>query len=432
MSITSLRAACAIALLGCVASESAGAQSLASRMSAAPDGLVQFSFAARAGVCGNGRSYISTGGNNYIGSFSGSSDEMSRRDPCAPGPVRVVLTRADRSILSVETYVGPPAVMQGATDLGTVRAAEAAEYLVSLAGTLDGRPGRDALMPAMLADSADVTAGLLGIARDQTRPREIRRSAISWLARDDGAGQAAPSERVTSALVAIAKDAVDNQSVRSQAVSVLARIDRGAGVPALMDLSRATGDLWLAQQAMASLTRSGDPRARQFLRTIVQRTDLSDDMIASGIRGIGREYATSRDAEFLRGLYPKLAGDKSKESVLMSVAEIGGADNVKWLLSLARNESEPAKLRRRAIQSASKAGASSADLVGLYDGLTDREMKDALVSVYVESGDKASTDKLLSIAKTEQDPTLRRRIIARLSRSEDPRIRQMLQDIIER
>lgn len=427
-----MRVAGLAALLGCATSESAGAQSLANRVSSAPDGLVQFSFAARAGVCGNGRSYISNGQNNYIGSFSGSFEETIRRDPCVAGPVRVVLNRADRAIISVESYVGPLSVTPGAADLGTVRASDAAEYLVSLAGKLDGRPGRDALMPAMLADSANVTSGLLDIARDQTRPREIRRSAISWLVRENGTGSAAPSERVTNALVAIAKDATDNQNVRSQAVSSLARIERGAGVPPLMELSRTTGDLWLAQQAMASLTRSGDPRARQFLRTVVQRTDLSDDMIASAVRGIGREYATSQDAEFLRGLYPKLTGDKSKESVVMSVAEIGGADNVKWLLGLARDESVPAKMRRRAIQSVSKAGASTADLVNLYDGIKDREMKDALINVYVETGDRAATDKLLSIAKSEQDPQLRRRIIARLSRSEDPRVKQMLQDIIER
>ena len=49
----------------------AGAQALAARVDAAPDGRVQFNFPARAGVCGNGRSWIQTGPNSYSGSFYG-------------------------------------------------------------------------------------------------------------------------------------------------------------------------------------------------------------------------------------------------------------------------------------------------------------------------------------------------------------------------
>ena len=60
---------------------------------------------------------------------------------------------------------------------------EAADYLLSLAATVDGRPGRDAIGPAMLADSATVTPQLLAIARDQSRARETRSSAINWLSR---------------------------------------------------------------------------------------------------------------------------------------------------------------------------------------------------------------------------------------------------------
>lgn len=53
----------AAALVAAAAPILAG-QSLQSRVNSAPDGRVQFSFAARPGVCGNGRSYYSTNPGN--------------------------------------------------------------------------------------------------------------------------------------------------------------------------------------------------------------------------------------------------------------------------------------------------------------------------------------------------------------------------------
>ncbi|MDQ3697876.1 MAG: HEAT repeat domain-containing protein [Gemmatimonadota bacterium] len=404
------------------------AQSLASRVQAAPDGLVQFTYAARAGVCGDGRSFISTGTGTWHGSFN----EATRREPCEPGPVRVVINRADRAPIAIDAYVGPATLAPSAADLGTVSAREASEYLLSLARSLDGRPGRDAIFPAMLADSTDTAPALLAIAGDQSRPRETRRSAISWLGRvSDDQGPAA-ARRVGEDLVRIARDGSDNQQVRSQAVSVLARLDRGDGVPALIELSRSASDPWLGKQAMSALARSGDPRAREYLRTAAQRTDLPDDVLVSAIRGIGREYATAQDAEFLRGLYPRLASESGKDAILAALGEMGGTENQRWLVGVAGRAAEPMKLRRRALSSAEKAGAPIAELVSLYDAAREAEMKDALISLYARNGERVATDKLLAIAKSEEDRTIRRRTISRLSKSEDPRVKQVLQDIVER
>src|SRR3954469_6999067 len=131
MNLQPFVARCALALAALSLGGAAGAQSLARRVASAPDGRVQFSFPARAGICGNGRSYIQTGPNSYSGSWSG--DDARRPDPCIAGPVRVVLDRADRVVISLQAYVGPPALEQGTTDLGTARPADAVDYLLSLA-----------------------------------------------------------------------------------------------------------------------------------------------------------------------------------------------------------------------------------------------------------------------------------------------------------
>src|SRR5579862_9760929 len=164
-----------VAIASLSVTSNAQAQTLASRVDNAPDGRVQFTFAARSGVCGNGRTYIQSGPNNYNGSFY---DGM-RLDPCVPGPVRVIIDRADKQPLSIQTYVGPDTITAGTTNLGRVRAQEAADYLLSLAVKVDGRAGRDAIFPAVLADSASTAPGLVSIAKNQALPRETRRDRKS-------------------------------------------------------------------------------------------------------------------------------------------------------------------------------------------------------------------------------------------------------------
>lgn len=412
----------------------AGAQSLTRRIASAPDGRVQFTFPARPGVCGNGRTYIQTGPGNFTGSWNGSFDETRRNDPCVEGPVRVVLDRAERNVISIQTYVGPPSVEQGTTDLGMVRPEDAADYLLSLAREAEGRVSREAIMPAMLADDVNLSADLLALGRDQSRPRETRRSALSWLGQTAGARGAIPT-RVTDALLQIARDETDNMEVRRAALGVLSRLDHGAGIPPLIELARAnlSGDrTWLSKESLSALARSGDPRARDFLRDVIQRGDVADEVLYTAIRGLGTEYATGRDADLLRQLYPKLTGEKSRDAVLSVLAEIGGTENTRWLLAVARDESTQAQTRRRALSYAARAGVPMADLVRLYDTTADPQMKDALINLYAQSGDKLAVDKLLAIAKSDENPNIRRRTIAQLSRSEDPRVKEFLKQIIER
>jgi HEAT repeat protein len=405
------------------------AQNLAQRVASAPDGAVQFTYAARPGVCGNGRSYYSINGSMWFGSVN---DNVMRSEPCQPGPVRVVLGRAGKEIVDVNVYVGPAQSSPGAADLGAVPAREAADYLLSIAAKTDGRPGRDAIAPAMLADSAVVTPQLLAIARDQSRARETRSSAINWLSRASDERGGVPPAQLAKALGDMARDENDNQQVRQSALRVLSRQENGEGIPALIEISRTTQDVWLGKQALSTLAQSGDPRARTYLRSAVQRDDLNDEMRVAAIRGIGHDYATSQDAEFLRGLYAKLPSEKTKEAVLSSLGEMGGTANAKWLMTIAANNDESVRLRRRAVQLSERAGTSIADLAQLYDRVDDPQMKDAIIATLSNNGTKAALDKLLAIAKNDPNYSMRRRAVSALGRSEDPRVKDALKDIVEK
>ena len=88
-------------------------QGLAARIDGAPAGAVVFSFPARPGVCGNGRSFIQSTngfyGNYYSGSYiTNGNGDVVRTEACQNGPVRVVVDRAGREVISIQTYVGVP------------------------------------------------------------------------------------------------------------------------------------------------------------------------------------------------------------------------------------------------------------------------------------------------------------------------------------
>jgi hypothetical protein len=401
------------------------AQSLADRVAGANQPRVQFTYAARADVCGNGRSFIQVSGNSWYGSFN----DGDRRDACEAGPVRVVLDRAGREVVSITSFVGPVGDRaDGIADLGRVRASEAAQYLLSLAETAQGRVSRDALLPAVLADSTDVSPRLLAIARNQNAARETRRSAISWLGRPLDARARAVTD-IAAALVAIARDEDDNQSVRQSALRTLARLEHGAGTASLMELARDANRAWLAREALASLNASGDPRARTHLRDVVRAAAMPDDVLAAAIRGLGGEYATGEDIRIIRDAYPKLPGQKSEEASVSVIANFGGSDNVRWLLALAKDSDQPIATRRRAVTHAYRGGTPVAEIIKVYDETTDTQLKDAVMSALVESGEKTATDKLMQIARMDESAQMRRKAISMLGRSSDERVKRFLEGL---
>ncbi len=403
-----------------------GAQgTLRSRVEGSGDGRSQFRFAARSDVCGWGNSvqigrstFISSGGTNVI-------DDR----PCRRGPVVVRVTRAGGQVVGVEVEVAPEHQPEGVTDLGAVSASAAAEYLLDLAGRAEGRPAREAVYPAVLADSATVWPALLTLGKNRDLARTVRQSAISWLGRELDRVPSADGQRISAALVALAVDAEETQNIRQQALSVLARNQR-ADLAALTRM--ATGnDAWLRQHAIQALANSGDPRARDFLRTALADPSLTDPLRVAVIRGIGGQYATGRDLELLRTRYTTLSSVEAKKAVISAVAEQGGPANMQWLLAIAADTEAPSELRSQATEAAQRAGATTAQLTRLYEQSPDRRGKEAAMSALFRNGDRAAVDALVRMARTETDPTLRKSLISRLARLDDERVKALLKEMAE-
>jgi HEAT repeat protein len=231
------------------------AQTLGERAAALGEGTLRLSFAARAGVCGNGGHSITIVSDDERGEWE--SD-------CAPGPVRVSLRVRGGKVADAHTYVGGrwrPAEGR-TTDLGTVPARQAAADLLALAeaSRIDGE---ELVTAATLADSAIVWPALLRLARRTDLPMDTRRQAVFWL------GQAA-GEAATRGLDSVAADDGGELEVRKQAVFALSQRPADEGVPALIRIARTNPHAELRKNALFWLGQSEDPRAIALFEEILR------------------------------------------------------------------------------------------------------------------------------------------------------------------
>jgi hypothetical protein len=403
-------------------------QSLSRRIDAAGGQAVEFHFSARSGICGDGRRYIRTENDSWVGTFN----DATRMSPCEAGPVRVVLVRADREPIRIETFAGPLSRDSSATNLGRVPAAEAASYLVEVARGGEGRVARDALLPASLADSGTVVQPLLAIARDQTKSRELRRSALSYATRRRDTPDALSSDEVIRTSLAMSRDEAEHANMRQYAAGILGRFDRGEGIPSLIQLANSGTDVWLAKYATEVLGRSGDPRARRALRELAQKDDVAGDVRSQAIRSLVNEYASAEDAEILTRIYPRLTTDRQKDAALDAIGGVGSSGSRSWLIALIKNESEPARTRKKAASLLDRAGMPVRDIIRLFDEVVDDDIRSVLVDELAQAGTKEATTKLVAIAKDQSRFASRRKAIAALSRFDDPAIREALRGVVER
>ena len=247
-------------------------QPLDKRVAGAPDGNVRFSFAAKPGVYGNGRSLISWDcdkGNCHsrqvdVDNYSG-VDHNDWNMPCDSGPVRVALTKRGATITDLRVYVGGEwRASTTATDLGTVGAKDAAGYLLGLALKDESRASEKAIFPAVLADSVTIWPDLLKIAKANTVSRKVRRSAVFWL------GQAA-GDAATRGLTDLVDDGSADREVRETAVFALSQRPSDEGVPALIRIARQNKDPDLRRKAIFWLGQSDDPRALSLFEELLTR-----------------------------------------------------------------------------------------------------------------------------------------------------------------
>jgi HEAT repeat protein len=226
------------------------------------------SFAARPGICGSGNSIRRQHGRGSMtwGDNGNTSRDVEWESDCSLGPARVVLDRRGGELADLRFYVGGrwrPAASD-VVDLGTVPAREVAEYLLSIAQTEKGSMGGKAILPATLADSAEVWPTLVTMARNADLPRGTRTQSVFWL------GQAA-GEAATANLNSLVLDNSVDREVREQAVFALSQRPRDEGVPALIAVAKTNKDPEIRKKALFWLGQSNDPRAIDLFEQLLTK-----------------------------------------------------------------------------------------------------------------------------------------------------------------
>ena len=253
-------------ILGLLGTSSAlHAQSLAGRVAAFGTGAVNFHFAARPGVCGDGLRFMRIG-RSYLGNWS--SDMRSQ--PCAAGPVQIRVTLRDGAIERVEAWVGTLRARDG-RDLGEVSSKLGAEYLLGIAARGAGSASSKAILPAVLADSATVWPALLAIARDSaTRSGATRQDAAFWLSRFAASAVAGKGHDLLDDGEDDDRDAGSTEDLKKHALFVLSQLANHEGVPTLLDIARSNADRRVRGQALFWLGQSGDPRALALFESLLR------------------------------------------------------------------------------------------------------------------------------------------------------------------
>jgi HEAT repeat protein len=247
---------------------------------------------------------------------------------------------------------------------------------------------------------------------------ELRRKAVFLVSQKRGAD-------VEEILLGAARNDPD-QEVREQAVFWLSQVGSDRAVDYLEDILKTSKDRDIQDKAVFALSQHQSPRAAQIIRDYATNQSAPTEIREKAIFWLGQRGGTQA---FLRTLYAQEKNDELKEKIIFSLSQQKG--NESFLMDIATNSREDIEMRKKALFWAGQSNSTSlAELTGLYERMTDHEMKDQLIFVYSQRREKGAVDKMMQIAKTEPDRELRKKAIFWLSQSKDPRVAEFLMQMI--
>lgn len=260
------------------------------------------------------------------------------------------------------------------------------------------------------------------LARRDTGSVCLRRKAVFLVAQQDADG----TEDILLESVRNDPDA----EVQRQAVFWLSQVGTERAVKALDSILRFSKDPEIQDKAVFALSQHNRPGAQQALRAYAERGDVPEAAREKAIFWLGQAGSTD-NALFLRSLYGRLRNQELKRKVIFSLSQMGGQENGKWLLGVARDTAQGIEMRKQALFWAGQGGVPIAELTGLYGSIADHAMREQLVFVYSQRDEPAALEKLIDIAKRDPNAELRKRALFWLGQSEDSRAVQALQEVIE-
>ena len=285
-----------VALLLALLPSALTAQSFVRRIERQRNGTVQLTYAARPGLCGDGRETIRSGSAIVVlpSMFGRGHSDM---DVCYSGPVRVAIGRSDGETVSYRVHVGGRWMpVADATDLGTVSAPDAARFFLDEALRTNGRNAEYALAAAVFADSIDLSPELSRIARSPDTKRELRSRAVFYIGTYEDPAATQTLRRLA------AEDGLD-EDVRGSAIIALGRDDMSDDdVDWLRNLYPRLSEK-LRDNVFLAVSRSDSPRASRWLAGIAADSHETEHTREQAMFWLGQGRGPTAD---LVRLYDKL------------------------------------------------------------------------------------------------------------------------------
>ncbi|HEX7980672.1 MAG TPA: HEAT repeat domain-containing protein [Gemmatimonadaceae bacterium] len=433
LSVASVTLAAAVTLAPALGAQAGS--SIARRVAAAPDGEVRLTYATRSNVCGDGRDGVTIGRSMYFGTNTESYGGWSNMR-CEHGPARVTLTVEGHRVVGVRTRVAGSwsSASSGVTDLGTVPAAEAAAYFLSIVPALDegGRARNSPMLAAAVADSANVAPEMLRLGRTASLSRETRRRAVHWSGALGDASMVAPLvelARSSGKEGSSADDVGPGNGLEGAAAGALSAIPDDAGVPALTGLAR-DGSESVRKAAVFWLGQRDDEKSRAVVRTVAANDKETDAVRKSAIFALSQGEPSKADEAFLESLFNRVESETLKDRVLFSVSQRRDNEGTRWLLAKARDDQQPIEVRRKAVFWAGQGDAKVADLKALYTATSERRLREHVIFVLSQRNEEAATNALIEIVRNDADRDMRKKALFWLAQKDDPRVRQLITDLV--
>lgn len=257
-----------------------------------------------------------------------------------------------------------------------------------------------------------------------------------------------------------------NPEVRGEAIGVLARLPGSAGWPIIAPLFERSTDDKTLRIALAAVARAPEADVSPVLRKLIERADVSEAIRAEAIRclirrrdqGIGGQAGVATagtvrhaqgvggssshrlgeaglsdgDATFLKGVYERDQAPAVRRAIVEAMQFAAPAARDGWILSLLKAQSADGHTRGALLAALRRSEVAIEEVAKLYDAMSERESRSALVSILAARPEPAATDKLVEIAKSGTDPSIRREAVGALARKNDPRATKMLLELLER
>lgn len=231
-------------------------------------------------------------------------------------------------------------------------------------------------------------------------------------------------------LRSIALDETDDTDVRAQAVFWLSEVPGEDTLEVLTEIVDTATSPELRDRAVFAISQHDDPQAMVLLRQIAENESFGVELRKRAIFWIGDEGGADA-LPFLTGLYDNLSDAELKRQVLFAVSETEAEAAKPWLLERARDTAAPVQVRRQALFWAAEAGLTAAELNALYQDFEEPGLREHLIWLISEEGGDGSLDLLFDIARNDPDPEMRQKAVFWIGDSDDPRATDFLLQLLE-